>query len=286
MPFARRRERYFHYGGRDAQRGHGDGTLHHARVTGRREPVIGVSTAFAHMTRRAALAASRRFAHRALHRERRAAQLRVGKEKLVTRRARRLRRKRIETKRGMGRARVALRVFGGRRERHAAAGHVTGNAPHAHRFARCAALGGVAIVTERAGLQRKRALKVAVRKRCMMQRLPPLVGNVAMTALARRVVDRARRRTHDGPSLRQRGGASTRRRTRREEQRDASANDTRESAHAPSQSPSASSYSPSARLSKRVYSRSKRTLAVPVGPLRCLATMSSAMLGSCESSRL
>ena len=47
-----------------------------------------------------------------------------------------------------------------------------------------------------------------------------------------------------------------------------------------------SSYSPSARLSKRVHCLSKRTFAVPVGPFRCLAMMSSAMFGSAESSRL
>ena len=37
------------------------------------------------------------------------------------------------------------------------------------------------------------------------------------------------------------------------------------------------SYSPGARLSKRVYAASKRTFTLPVGPFRCLATMSSAM---------
>jgi hypothetical protein len=47
-----------------------------------------------------------------------------------------------------------------------------------------------------------------------------------------------------------------------------------------------SSYSPSARLSKRVHWRSNRTFAVPVGPFRCFAMMSSAMFGSAESSRL
>ena len=47
-----------------------------------------------------------------------------------------------------------------------------------------------------------------------------------------------------------------------------------------------SSNSPSARLSNRVYSRSKRTFTVPVGPLRCLAMISSATFGSVVDSLL
>ncbi len=39
---------------------------------------------------------------------------------------------------------------------------------------------------------------------------------------------------------------------------------------------SSSTYSPSARSSKRVYCFSKRTFAVPVGPFRCLARINSA----------